>query len=233
MSFYIDWETKKNTGEELKYMDDFLMVTPESVEVFHWGTNSEIAKAVEIINSVRIEEYVSLIDKLSFDEDVVGNQVPQFSDFNDGAYRIPELLEFEPSGLSFEKLGYQLVKSPTEGAGIKYGENHSKLANMMELVEITNRPSNVVSTALGRYLVSFLPEEKKEVLKRLLLRQYLVQKMISGAAEEVFSYRDAVSKLSKATAIRRRNNVRKVLEFILCGTEDEIRLDRIDWQVEE
>lgn len=233
MPFYSDWETKKNTEEERTYMHDFLMRVPESIDVFHNGTNSEIATAVKIINSVKIEEYVSIIDELTLDEDVVSDQVPQFSDFNDGAYRIPELLEFEPLGLTFEKLGYQLVKSPTEGAGIKYGENHSKLATMMELVEITKRPSNVVSTALGRYLVPFLPEEKKEVLKRLLLRQYLVQMMISGASTGVFSYREAISKLSKATAIRRRSNVRIVLEYILCGTAEEIRLDRIDWRVEE
>ena len=233
MSFYIEWLENKNTDVERRYLEYFLRSNDKTIEVFRNGDEASLGIAISVINSVPIEKYVEVIDKLNCEDDVVSAQVPQFSDFNDGVYRIPELLEFSPNGMTFEKIGYQLVKSATEGAGIKYGENHAKLASTMELVTIRKHPSNVRSTALGKYLIKFIPDEKNELLKRLLLRQYLVQKMIKGSANDVLSYRWVVSNLSMATAIRRRNNVRILLEFVLKDSSEEKRLSNIDWQVKE
>ena len=233
MSFYEEWIENKNTEAEKRFIECFLKLVPESTEVFRKGDDAELGTAISVINSVSIERYVEVIDGMNYDIQIEAAQVPQFSDFGDGIYRVPELLEFAPEGMTFEKLGYQLVKSPTEGAGIKYGENHSKLASTMELVEITKRPSNVMSTALGKYLIKFLPDEKKEVLRRLALRQSMAQKIIHDAGDRMISYREAVNRLSVATAVRRRNNVRVYLEFILKDTPCEKRLSNIDWQVKE
>ena len=233
MSFYEEWIENKNTEAEKRFIEYYLKLVPESTEVFHKGNDAELGTAISVINSVSIERYVDVIDSMNYDVQIEAAQVPQFSDFGDGIYRVPELLEFAPEGMTFEKLGYQLVKSPTEGAGIKYGENHSKLASTMELVEITKRPSNVMSTALGKYLIRFIPDEKKEVLRRLALRQYMAQKIIHDAGDRMISYREAVNRLSVATAVRRRNNVRVYLEFILKDTPCEKRLSNIDWQVKE
>ena len=233
MAFYIEWLENKNTDEEKIFLENFLRLNEETLEVFYNGDEASLGTAISVINSVAIEKYVEIIDNLNCENDIVSAQVPQFSDFNDGAYRIPELLEFSPDGMTFEEIGYQLVKSPTEGAGIKYGENHSKLASAMELVVIQKRPSNVISTALGKYLIKFIPNEKNELLKRLLLRQYIIQKMIKGSANDILSYRQVVNSLSMATAIRRRNNVRTLLEFVLKNSGEEKRLSNIDWQVVE
>jgi len=233
MSFYEEWIENKNTDAEKRFIEYFLKLVPESTEVFHKGSDAELGTAISVINSVSIERYIAVIDSMDYDIQIEAAQVPQFSDFGDGIYRVPELLEFAPEGMTFEKLGYQLVKSSTEGAGIKYGENHSKLASTMELVEITKRPSNVMSTALGKYLIRFMPDEKKEVLRRLALRQYIAQKIIYDAGHGMISYREEVNRLSVATAVRRRNNVRVYLEFILKDTPCEKRLSNIDWQVNE
>lgn len=233
MFFYEEWIENKNTEAEKRFIEYFLKLIPESIEVFHKGNDAELGTAISVINSVSIERYVEVIDNMNYDIQIEAAQVPQFSDFGDGIYRVPELLEFAPEGMTFEKLGYQLVKSPTEVAGIKYGENHSKLASMMELVEITKRPSNVMSTALGKFLIRFMPDEKKEVLRRLALRQYMAQKIIHDTGKGIISYREAVNRLSVATAVRRRNNVRVYLEFILKDTPCEKRLSNIDWQVRE
>lgn len=231
MSFYEEWIMKKNTESEKRYIEYFLKLLPESTEVFHKGNDAELGTAISVINSVSIEQYINVIDSLNYIEDIEPSQVPQFSDFSAGVYRVPELLEFSPNGMTFEKIGHQLVKCTTEGAGVKYGENHSKLAETMELVEITKRPSKVVSTVLGKYLVRFLPEEKKDLLRRLAIRQYMAQKIIHDSANKLICYREAVGKLSSATALRRRNNVRVYLNFILKDTKFENRLNKIDWQV--
>ncbi len=233
MSFYEEWIENKNTEAEKRFIEYFLKLVPESTEVFHKGDDAELGTAISVINSVSIERYIEVIDSMNYDVQIEAAQVPQFSDFGDGIYRVPELLEFAPEGMTFEKLGYQLVKSPTEGAGIKYGENHSKLASTMGLVEITKRPSNVMSTALGKYLIRFMPDEKIEVLRRLALRQYMAQKIIHDTGDGKISYREAVNRLSLATAVRRRNNVRVYLEFILKDTSCENRLSNIDWRVKE
>lgn len=233
MCFYEEWIRNKNTEAEKRYIEYFLKLVPESTEVLHKGSDAELGTALSVINSVSIERYVEVIDSMEYPKEISAAQIPQFSDFNAGVYRVPELLEFETEGMSFEKLGYQLVKSSTEGAGIKYGENHAKLASTMELVEIAKRPSNVMSTVLGQYLVKFAPDEKRELLRRLAIRQYMAQKMIHDSAEGILNYRDSVGCLSMTTAVRRKNNVRAYLEFILKDTTCEKRLSNIDWQVTE
>ena len=59
----------------------------------------------------------------------------------------------------------------------------------------------------------------------------MAQKIIHDSAQGLMSYREAVSSLSPATALRRRSNVRVYLEFILKDTKFENRLNNIDWQV--
>ena len=107
MSFYDEWIQYKNTDLERRYIDSFLSTCKESVEVFHSGTEFEISVAIAVINSVSISTYVSFIDQMSFSSDVETYQIPQFSELNDGIYRIPELLEFSSKGMSFEEIGYQ------------------------------------------------------------------------------------------------------------------------------
>lgn len=233
MSFYEEWLKNKNTDEEALYLEYFLRVVPESIAVFHDGNEPDLETAISIINSVSVEKYIEVIDTIECNKNIECSEVPQFSSFNDGIYRIPELLEFEPEGMTFEKIGYQLAKPLTEIAGVKYGENHAKLAASMDLVEIRKRPSNVISTSLGRYLVKFMPEEKKELLKRLILRSHLIQIIIKESSTGIISYRQTVNTLSMTTAVRRRSNVRALLDFVLIGSREEKRLCNIDWQVTE
>jgi hypothetical protein len=233
MTFYDKWIQSKNTEQEKEYIRQFLEMSPESIKVLREGNEAELGAAISVITSVPMEKYFDIVDILEYKTEVNTSQVPQFSFFDAAAFRLPEILEFAPEGLSYKEIGYQLAKSPTAIAGTKYGENHSKLASMMELVEINCRPSNVVSTALGRYLIAFMKDEKKELLRRLILRQYIIRKLIHDTSIEPIQYKDVVIKLSEATAIRRRNNVRLLLELVLQGSEEEKRLGLIDWRVSE
>ena len=78
-----------------------------------------------------------------------------------------------------------------------------------------------------------MPDEKRDLLRRLALRQYMAQKIIHDAGGGIISYREEVNHLSVTTAVRRRNNVRVYLEFILKDTQCEKRLSNIEWQVKE
>lgn len=230
MDFYYEWLNKKNTDKEINYIIEFLSSTEETTKAFNIGDEKLLAVALSVICSSSIESYIDIIDCMELSDSVYPDQVPQYSDFNDGAVRVSELLEFEPNGMGFEKLGYQLVKS-SEGAGIKYGENHAKLARTMGLVEISNRPSNVKSTCLGRYLLKLNDNEKNEVLRRMLLRNYSIQKILKESKESTVSYERIMKNLSPKTATRRRNNVKSLLEFILTDTAYYDRMKNINWKV--
>jgi hypothetical protein len=119
------------------------------------------------------------------------------------------------------------------GAKVKYGENHSKLAAMMSLVNILNtRPVVVKPTRWGSFLTRYAFTEKSDVLKKLLLRDVCVKSILSKAFAGPVNYRDIVSFLSPSTMIRRRSNVKKLLEFIINDSEREIYLSNINWEVE-
>lgn len=233
MTFYDEWVQAKNTEHENECIKRFLEESPESTTVLREGSEAELGVAISVISSVPMSKYFEVVDNLNHDAVVNTAQVPQFSLFEAAAYRLPEILEFAPQGLTYKEIGYQLAKSPTDGAGIKYGENHAKLASTMELVEINCRPSNVNSTALGHYLIAFPIEEKKEILRRLILRQYIIRKIVHDTGYESVLYKDVVAELSEATAMRRRSNVRILLEIVLKGTEEEKRLDLVDWRVSD
>jgi hypothetical protein len=231
MFFYDEWITKKNTTDENRFILSFLSSDDETTCVFHEGTQAELGTAISVITSVPMETFIQCIDQMELSSEVKSIDVPQFSSFGAATNRLPEILEFSPEGLSFAEIGYQLVKSPNDSAGTKYGENHAKLAEMLDLVKIHNRPSKVTSTKLGKYLLGFKPEEKVELLKRLLLRQFLIKKLIHDAGEGNVEYISEVRLLSKSTAARRGRNVRMLLDYILEGTDDEARIQRIDWDV--
>lgn len=231
MTFYDKWVQVKNTEQEKEYIRNFLEESPDSTEVLREGSEAELGVVISVISGTSMSKYIEVVDDLKHDLQVTAAQVPQFSFFDAAAYRLPEILEFAPQGLEFKEIGYQLAKSQTDLARTKYGENHAKLASMMELVEISCRPSNVKSTALGRYLIAFSKEEKRELLRRLILRQYIVRKIVHDTNLNTVKYKEIVSELSEATSIRRRNNVRLLLEIILKGTQEERRLDLIDWRV--
>ena len=125
------------------------------------------------------------------------------------------------------------MNSVTEAAQKKYGENQSKLAALMSLVELSNtRPIVVKETAWGSFLTRYDYSEKKDVLKKLLLRDPCVQNIICRAFSGSVQYDDVVSFLKKSTKIRRRTNVRYLVSFILQDTDREIALSNIDWDVQ-
>ena len=124
------------------------------------------------------------------------------------------------------------MESETQLARMKYGENHSKLAEVMSLVEIRpTRPAIVKNTALGKYLAYIPIQDKENVLKKLLLRNVVIQRIIRDAMQNQASYKNIAVNLKKSTAYRRRTSIKYLIEFILQGTSFEYLVSQIDWQV--
>lgn len=231
--FYENWYEKRNNGtDDSDFLIGFIRGTDESMQPLFEGSDTELATVFSVLKQVPIEAFLSVVQQEEIERELTPVDVPCFSTLENGASRLNELLEFEPEGLTFADAGYQLMNSVKPGARVKYGENHSKLAAMMTLVTISsNRPAIVRATRWGTYLTRYDWRSKEEVLRKLLLRDLCVKTIVKDALIGSATYRNAVRVLSTSTAIRRRTNVRCLIEFVLSGTDREEVLSRIDWEV--
>ena len=233
MGLFIDWNSDK---ENYKLTDDyekkFISSSQSSIESLLTGNEAELTAAYEVLQNTPLSTFLMKVKSLNDLRRLQSADVPCFSSLENGASRLNELLLFSPDGLTFSEIGYQLMNSVSDMARKKYGENHSKLAATMSLVTLsTYRPIVVKPTAWGNFLTRYTFSEKKDVLKKLLLRDICVQHMLSQAFFGPVLYRDVVSFLSDSTKTRRGTNVRALVNFILEDSEYEIVLSNIDWEV--
>lgn len=235
MNFYTEWLKEYNQNNNCNnYIVQFLNKSPNSVVPLHSGTVEELSAAYEVLNVTRLQTYLEVLLTLRLNRSLKTEEIPQYSSFEDGVSRITELLEFYPEGESFVKLGYQMVNAPNETANRKYGENHSRLAESMDLVVVSlEKPRYSKNTAWGHYLVQYTIEQKESVLKKMLLREYFIQLIIQKAFQGTVSYFELTSFLALSTAIRRRSNTKYIIEYILKGTDWECYLENIDWKEPE
>ena len=233
MDFYSLWnETRKMGIDDSAMLQAFLCSDESTVDALYAGDEGALETAYAVIDEIDIETFFEAIKTGDYNTEITPAMVPCFSNFENGAHRLIELLEFEPNGLSFADAGFQLIDAVKEGARVKYGENQAKLARMMSLVTISsNKPAVVKATPWGSYLVRFDMEQKQGVLKKLLLRDPCIHSIIHSALNDYTRYADKVAALSKSTAIRRRTNVKWLIEYILTGTDCEAALLHIDWEV--
>ena len=234
-NFYSEWyETRKNGLCDRDAIVAFIRSADETLLPLFTGNDVELSTAFAAILQVPIEDVLNVVKNEVISRELTPADVPCFSSFDMGAHRLNELLEFEPNGLSFSEAGYQLMNSVQDGARKKYGENHSKLATIMSLVEIsyTHRTAIITPTAWGRFLTSYDLMQKKNVLQKLILRDLCVKIIVKGALNGPVDYRSIVSFLAKSTAIRRRSNVKYLVEYVLNGTDLEYVLTRINWECE-
>ncbi len=233
MNFYSTWSnTRELKIDDYAFMNSFLMFSPISNDFFLDADIQDIEFAVNLLKEIPIENFIIGISKLNLDYKLDPTDIPCFSTFLNAANRVNELLEFAEEGLTFSELGLRLINASSLSARIKYGENHSKFAEMMSLVSISsNHPSVVRPTSLGQYLVGFSMDSKADILKKLLLRNKCIQLLIKGTFEGNADYRSTVSILSDSTAYRRRTNVKHAVEFALDYPNTNSILKQINWEM--
>lgn len=228
MTFYKRWgraiELKESYDE---YIISFLKREKESCEPFLEGTSERIEDAIHVLMKIDLEEFVFAIDRIDLSYDLRAADFPQFSKFEDGIIRVPELISFYQDGLKFREIGYQLRKPKTELAQIKYGENHAKLAAMFSLVSISS--SMVRNTTLGNYLVGASYDEMKPLLQRLLIRENVIKKLLCGARNGIVNYEEIATCMAPSTAIRRKSNLKILADFLLERSELEKYKRNINW----
>ena len=229
MCFYDDWfqciKLKENEGD---YIEAFLKKKDFTIRIFNNGSTDEIATACKILVNYDIQRMIDAISD-DYKNELEPSKIIQFSNFENGTTNLVQTLYNEEGGLSYCEIGRRLAGSVEEGAAIKYGENHSKLARDFNLVTIANaKPTTVKITNFGRCFVFLDNDEQIKLLRLLGLRDPLIQNLIIHAKKEITYYAKEASCLSVSTMIRRRGNVKKLFELIFDDLDFSI-INNIIW----
>jgi hypothetical protein len=164
---------------------------------------------------------------------ITAEMVPQFSNFKDGTNEVVEILTKQGNpGLTFVQLGI-LLEGPgkTDMAYRKYGENHSKLAELLDLVTISNtRPRKIYLTSLGEMYHKVDNKNRIEIIKTQIFRMHLVRYIIMNYNNSLFNLSgDLQTSLKESTTDRRMSNIKALFKFLQDNGvgEAELILDKL------
>ena len=229
MSFYEDWENcLLDKNNDFDYIEAFLKKKDFTRRVLRNGNIEQIKLACSILLNYDVDKIISVINN-SFYSTLTPAQIIQFSNFENGTIKLAQLLYNKTNGMSYSEIGRKLVGSEEQNAATKYGENHSKLARDFDLVTISDhKPSVVKITNFGKFFVFFDYDEQIKLIRLFALRDPLIQNLIIKANNGVVYYSDECKCLSESTKIRRRGNVKKLLELVFEKSNNLI-INNIIW----
>lgn len=181
---------------------------------------SVVKKFINQILSTSEEEIIELIKQSDEHEDVTKDNIPQYSNLQHAYIDTPQIINDSGEEITFETLGYYLKRNNDEFlhntvADKKYGENHAKLAALLDLVRIDKAQTShkVEMSEFGKVYCTLTKEEKEQLARKLRYRIPIVQKYyLSGEDENVLE--EELSILSLTTKNRRRSNVINVVQWI-------------------
>lgn len=173
------------------------------------------------IMNTSVEEIVELIKRSIDREKVTKDNIPQYSSLEDALFKVVSILHDSEEVLSFEELGHYLTRNDPSAkqnpvANKKYGENHAKLAALIDLVLIdkTYSRAQITLSEYGKYVCLFPIEKQELIVHKLCLRIPIVQEFfINERVYEVIEKNLDV--LSEETKKRRRSNVNNVVRSIM------------------
>lgn len=193
------------------------------------------ARFMEILLKYSVEEIADIIILSGNLEKVSKDNIPQFSSLEEAEYEVNGILVESGEEMSFEDVGYYLGRIHSEEeanvtAQKKYGENHTKLAALMDLAVIGKNGNRaaVYASVLGKQFYQLEKREQENLARRLLLRIPIIQNAF--IKESVAQIDIDMNILSPTTGKRRRSNVINVLKSIIQDNEN--LSSRIDFKGE-
>lgn len=224
MNFYDDWEKCIDSNyDDSYYINSFLYKSSDSIEPLYNSSKKHIKKVIEFLVNYDKSKILDLIDR-QHQKLLQPSDVAQFSNFEKSTDELTHILVYEENGLTFEDLGYLLIKAPTKMAATKYGENQSKTAKIFELVSFsTSRPIEVTNTILGNEFPYLDDETKIRLLSILVLRDPVVIHFICEAKYKVINYKEILNCLSNSTRERRKSNIKRLIELAFYEEKKEYK----------
>lgn len=179
------------------------------------------------IKRARLDDIFAAVRSIEDKEIVSPQNVPQFSKL-EIAYGIPGLLEKLEEPQAFDAMGIYLdnTSGKKPAANKKYGENHSKLAALLDIADIVpdGHVKKVSASPFGGLFCNLDDAEKKSMAARLAFRIPVVQHVLTAAFDTEVSISDYLKPFADSTRARRLPNI--------CAILDLIRSECSDWDSE-
>jgi len=214
----------KNDNELLKlYFTkeiDLLCLSYENAEC-RMPIDNAASYLMSLIERTDIDQIINLLKSDCEREEVTQENIPQYSQLDDAFYKVPNILMHFKEQITFKDLGYYLEQddnadSKTEAALKKYGENHTKLACLLDLAHISKNgvKSDIFVTKFGELYNKLEDTKKREFALKLCLRIPIIQNRFIENKEIDTVSRD-LEILSKETQKRRGSNVINMIKSIM------------------
>ena len=181
----------------------------------------EIETDLASIINIPLTDFLEYIFNNISREAIAAADVFQFSDFIDATTNICSLLyNREPLGISFIEMGRLLLNDNIQrkdGALTKYGENHLKTAMLLGLT--FKHEKLYYLSAIGYVFQMYSEAQQEQLLHRLIIRNKLVRQIILKASNGSFELESYLYDLSRTTYIRRRTNIKHVLNVLKSSSD--------------
>lgn len=210
----------------------YLSPIPNKVLESYGEENLEIAidKLINVLKEVSIETIIDIIEANREQiAEITAANIPQFSSISS----IDGVLDYVNSAdaVTFELIGYYINKEAKKGAQTKYGENHYKTAASIGLTTL-EKPFRI--TMLGKKYMNLPAEEKIALRNKLFLLVPIVQTIIIEAKYKMVQPMNILKLyLSESTSVRRRSNVRAMVEYVYKDAETAFIIEiqnNLDWK---
>ena len=197
---------------------DLQCLTAKDIQCDKIGAKEVAEWFIDVLLKKDVLSIVSMLKNSVTVEPISPSNIPQFSKFEDAYLHVLDILiKSRLDDLTYEKMGFYLErKQKTELANKKYGENHSKLAALLDLVVITKEHNKMTikSSILGEAYHDICIKDKKRLIVILLLRIPIIQQIMINAIDNKTTIVEFLTSLSKETLKRRKPNIIELLRFI-------------------
>lgn len=177
-----------------------------------------VKKLVDSILRKSAQSIIELIKESDQREDITKDNIPQFSNIDHALYEVVDILNLSMEILSFELIGYYLTRNDVEFvknavSNKKYGENHTKLATLIDLTVIDKLGvrAQIKLSELGKYYSKLDRNTKEKLAYKLCLRIPIIQNYFINNSELI---EEDLNILSEETKKRRRSSVMNVIKLV-------------------
>ncbi|MFI3171702.1 MAG: hypothetical protein R3Y24_16595 [Eubacteriales bacterium] len=167
-----------------------------------------------------LEELIEILRKAETREDVKADTIIQYSEIEDAIFELPYILKDSVVGGTYDAIGEYLERNRPDSkknkvAFKKYGENHSKMATLLDLAIIRKKKLKAVVeiSEMAMYYCTLSREKQMKLSARLCLRIPIVQNQLV-AERDIDTISSDIAILAKTTETRRGRDVRRVIKFI-------------------
>ena len=180
----------------------------------------DVFSYVHSIVDIPLEDFVQYIIEHCKRKPILAADVFQFSDFEDATTKICDVIKSTNFGLGFVDIGKLLLNDGNERndtALSKYGENHIKTAELLGLAFKSEKKYYL--SCIGVIFNDLPNKTKEQLLVRLILRNKLVSQILIAANQGEFDLETFLYDLSHSTYVRRRSNIKCVLNKLISSKE--------------